>query len=162
RSALIPFDVSPFPYDGALPDTALPFFDVMDGLSGRRGHTTTRGDVLWEPDAYRDRRVLLHVPASFDPARPALIVVYFHGHGATIERDVVNRQQVPRQVAESGLNAVLVAPQFALDAADSSSGNFWQAGVFARFLDEAAGRLAHLAGEPRLAEVFRAARVVLV
>src|SRR5262249_19276758 len=70
RSALIPFDVSPFPYDGALPDTALPFFDVMDGLSGRRGHTTTRGDVLWEPDAYRDRRVLLHVPASFDPARP--------------------------------------------------------------------------------------------
>jgi hypothetical protein len=162
RTALMAFDVTPFPYEGTLPDSAVPFFDVTDSAAGLRGHTTARGDVYWEADTYRERRVLLHVPASFDPRQPAVIVVYFHGQGATLERDVVNRQQLPRQVAESGLNAVLVAPQFALDAADSSSGNFWQPGVFARFLDEAAARLAQLAGEPRLAEALRTARVVLV
>ena len=162
HTALIAFDVTPFPYDGKLADTEAPFFDVRDAAGGQRGHTTARGDVYWEAETYRERRVLLHIPGGFDPARPALIVVYFHGQGATLERDVLGRQQVARQVIDSGLNAVLVAPQFALDAADSSSGNFWRPGRFARFLEEAAGRLAHLAGDPRLTGVFRAARVVLV
>ena len=161
-TSLIPFDVAPFPYYGKVADADTPFFDVRDAGSGLRGHTTTRGEVYWEVETYRERRVLLHIPAGFNPARPALMVVYFHGQGATLERDVLGRQQVARQVTESGLNAVLVAPQFALDAADSSSGNFWRPGVFARFLDEAAGRLATLAGEPGLARVLRAAPVVLV
>ena len=39
---------------------------------------------------------------------------------------------LPRQVAESGANAVLVAPQFAYDAADSSPGKFMRPGAFAR------------------------------
>ena len=162
RTALIAFDVTPFPYDGKLADTEAPFFDVRDSTGRQRGHTTARGDVYWEAETYRERRVLLHIPGGFDPAQPALIVVYFHGQGATLERDVLGRQQVARQVTDSGLNAVLVAPQFALDAADSSSGSFWRPGLFARFLDEAAGRLAQLAGDPRLARIFRAARVVLV
>ena len=162
RTALIPFDVAPFPYAGPYADTAVPFFDVRDATGRRRGHTTAQGDVYWEADTYRDRRVLLHIPAGFDPGRPALIVTYFHGQGATLERDVLGRQQVARQLTESGLNAVLVAPQFAVDAADSSSGNFWRPGVFARFLDEAAGRLAQLAGQPRLTGVLETAPVVLV
>lgn len=161
-TSLIAFDVAPFPYDGKLADAETPFFDLRDAASGQRGHTTARGDVYWEAETYHERRVLLHIPGGFDPGRPALVVVYFHGQGATLERDVLGRQQVARQVTESGLNAVLVAPQFALDAADSSSGNFWRPGVFARFLDEAARRLAALAGEPGLARVFRAAPVVLV
>ena len=162
HTALIAFDVTPFPYDGPLADTESPFFDVKDPAGRQRGHTTTRGDVYWETETYRERRVLLHIPEGFDPAHPALIVVYFHGQGATLERDVLGRQQVARQVTDSGLNAVLVAPQFAVDAADSSSGNFWRPGRFARFLDEAASRLAQLAGDPRLAAVVRAAHVVLV
>jgi hypothetical protein len=162
RTALVPFDLAPFPYDGAFGDTGMPFFDARDAAGRRRGHTTGRGETYWEDETYRDRRVLLHVPAGFDPGRGALIVVYFHGQGATLERDVLARQQVPRQVAESRRNAVLVAPQFAVDAADSSSGTFWRAGVFRRFLDEAATRLARLAGHPRLARAFGAADVVLV
>jgi hypothetical protein len=162
RTALIPFERAPFPYDGPVADTAVPFFDVRDAGGRRRGHTTGRGQTYWEDETYRDRRVLLHVPAGFDPRRAVLIVVYFHGQGAILERDVLARQQVARQVAESRRNAVLVAPQFAVDAADSSSGTFWRAGAFRRFLDEAAGRLARLTGDPRLARTFERADVVLV
>ena len=68
-----------------------------------------------------------------------MIVVFFHGNGATLTRDVRNRQQVPRQIVESGLNAVLVAPQFAVDAADSSAGRFWEPGVFAQFMERSRG-----------------------
>jgi len=62
---------------------------------------------------------------------------------------VRRQQQVPRQVSESGLNAVLAAPQFAVNAADSSAGRFYDAGEFRRFVEEAATRLARLHGDPR-------------
>jgi hypothetical protein len=45
-------------------------------------------------------------------------------------------------VAASRLNAVLVAPQLAVDARDSSAGNFWREGGFAAFLDEAETKIA--------------------
>ena len=82
--------------------------------------------------------------------------MFFHGNGATLTRDVRNRQQVPRQIVESGLNAVLVAPQFAVDAADSSAGRFWEPGVFAQFLSEAADQLARLHGDCARARGVRA------
>ena len=41
------------------------------------------------------------------------MVVFLHGHGATLQRDVIDRQRVPEQVSEAGINAVLVAPQLA-------------------------------------------------
>jgi hypothetical protein len=75
---------------------------------------------------------------------------------------VRDRQQVPRQVGESGLNVVLVAPQFALDALDSSAGRFWEPGAFAQFLDEAADRLAQLFGDRRARSAFADLEVVLV
>ena len=90
-----------------------------------------------------------------------LIVVYFHGNGATLERDVIDRQQTVKQVADSGLNAVLLAPQFARDAQDSSAGSFWTPGLFAQFLDEAASKMATLLGEPHARAVFARSPVVL-
>ena len=68
--------------------------------------------------------------------------MFFHGNQATLTRDVLERQQTARQLAQSDLNAVLVAPQLAVDAADSSAGNFWRPGAFAQFLDEAESKLA--------------------
>ena len=85
--------------------------------------------------------MLLTIPRGFDLRKPALIVVFFHGIGATLTRDVRDRQQVPRQIVESGLNAVLVAPQFARRRRRSSAGRFWDPACFAQFLDEAADRL---------------------
>jgi hypothetical protein len=71
-------------------------------------------------------------------------VIFFHGNEATLSRDVVDRQQAPRQLAESGLNGVLIAPQMAVDAMDSSAGRFWKPGALAEFLEEAEGKLAQL------------------
>jgi hypothetical protein len=45
---------------------------------------------------------------------------------------------------------------------DSSAGRFWEPGVLARFLDEAAGRLARLHGDERAQPMLKAAPLVLV
>jgi hypothetical protein len=159
RTALVPFEHSPFPYRGQVPDKNIPFMDVMEG--DRVGHTSPRGGIYWEDKTYSDQRSLLFIPRGFDPRRSALIVVFFHGNEATLTRDVRNRQQVPRQLAESGLNAVLVAPQFAVNALDSSAGRFWEPGVFARFLDEATTHLTELYGDERARGAFANAPVVI-
>lgn len=160
KTQLVAFNASPFPYRGFIPGTTRPFLDVRDGA--RRGHTTLRGDVFWEEPTYSDRRSLLYLPPGFDPSRPVLIVLFLHGQGATLERDVVARQAVPRQVAESGLNIALVAPQLALDATDSSAGNFWRGGHFAAYIDEAAERLMRLYGARSAGRAFNLAPVVVV
>ena len=144
--AFAEFKTSAFPYRGMIPadadtnERAKPFLDVNAG--GRLGHTSPRGGLLWEDTTYNDRHVLLAAGPDFDPSRPGVIVVYFHGNQTILARDVVDRQQTVRQLAQSNLNAVLVAPQLAVDAPDSSAGNFWRPGAFAQFLDEAAGKLA--------------------
>jgi hypothetical protein len=91
-----------------------------------------------------------------------LIVLYFHGQGATLERDVMVRQAVPRQIAESGQNIALVAPQLALDAGDSSAGNFWKPGHFAAYVDEAAERLMRLYGDRAAGRQLNLAPLVVV
>ncbi len=156
---LMPFDISPFPFDGVKPNEGL-FLNVF--ASGRRGHATSHGGTYWEDTTYSDRRVLLSIPKGFDVRKPAVMVVFFHGNGATLERDVLKRQKVVLQVAQSGLNAVLVAPQFAVDAVDSSAGSFWQPGTFRQFLDEAAVRLVELYGDERTRKPFAKMPVVLV
>ena len=135
RTELVAFDNSPFPYSGQPPGQDKPFFDVEK--DGRRGHTSPRGGIYWEDATYSDRRVLLHIPRGFNAALPAVMVVYFHGNLANLEGVVHRHQQVPRQLSESGLNAVLVAPQLAVNAADSSAGRFYDAGHFRRFVEEA-------------------------
>jgi hypothetical protein len=159
KTALVPFEVTPFPYHGEVPDKNQPFLDVADGE--RRGHSTVRGGTYWEDQTYSDQRVLLHIPKGFDPRRPALMVVFFHGNEAMLARDVRTRQAVPRQITESGLNAVLVAPQFAVNALDSSAGRFWEPGVFAQFVREAGERLTELYGDARARGAFHGAPVVV-
>lgn len=156
---LVPLRNAPFPYQGENPE-GKPFFDVF--FRGERGHRSSRGGIYWEHDTYADRRTLIHVPAHFDPKRPATLVVFLHGNEATLERDVRARQQVPQQFARSGLNAVLVAPQLAYDARDSSPGRFWVRGAFSQFLDEAADAAAKGAGQPGLSKILRRAPVILV
>ena len=113
------FQNSAFPYHGLIPNyqetgKTRPFLDVDD--NGRLGHSSPRGGLLWEDQTYNDRTVLLAAPQSFDPSPSGVIVVFFHGNQATLTRDVIARQQIVRQLADSGLNGVLIAPQLALDA----------------------------------------------
>ena len=145
RSWLVPFATAPFPYDGEIPGKGVAFLDQREG--DRRGHTAPRGGIYWESETYSDSRVLLSVPRTFDPGRPGVLVVYLHGNLATIERDVCRRQGLPRQIAASGLNAVLIAPQFAVNALDSSAGAFWRPNAVRNFLGEAADKLSWLTGQ---------------
>ena len=160
KTTLVAFDTAPFPYDGTIARTDKPFMNISEG--GRRGHRTPFNRVYWEDETYNDPRVLLHIPRGFDVKRPAVMVLYFHGHGATLERDVHLRQELPRQISESGMNAILVAPQLAVDARDSSPGKFWEPGAVKRFLAEAATKLARLQGDPQSRQTFANMPVVLV
>ena len=90
------------------------------------------------------------------------MVVFFHGHGAILARDIRDRQKLPAQITASGVNAVLVAPQFAVDAADSSAGKFWDAGGFKRFLEESSVQLARLYGDSKTQQAFADMPIVLV
>jgi hypothetical protein len=128
---------APFPIedrDGA-------YFDGRDAETGERFHTGPSGP-LPETRHYRDDRVLFHVPAGFDPARPFELLVFFHGHRAELRRTLIGEHDLTRQVDASGRNVVLIAPQLALDAPDSHPGKLAEPGGFKRFLDEAADFLA--------------------
>lgn len=160
KTAIIPFDTAPFPYAGNIANSDQPFLNVAE--NGRLGHRTFFGHTYWEDETYSDDRVLLHIPKGFDIRRPAVMIVFFHGHGATLRRDVLYRQRLPAQITASGVNAVLVAPQFASDASDSSAGKFWQPGAFARFIGEAAQKLAKLHGNSRSVRTFASMPIVMV
>lgn len=121
---------------------------------------------------FEDSRTLLHVTPGFDAACPFVVVVFFHGWRATLSRriggrryHVVETYRLLDQVDAAGLNAVVVAPQFARDAdidvveMPGHPGKFAHRGVFARFLDEALGRLATLRGEE--AAPYRRAPILL-
>jgi hypothetical protein len=159
KTTLIPFETAPFPYNGTTPGGAA-FLNVND--NGRHGHRSFSGRVLWEDQTFNDNRVLLHIPKGFDIRRPALMLVFLHGHGATLERDVLARQKVPAQISASNANVVLVAPQLAFDAADSSAGKFWQPGGFGRFIGEAGQKLAALHGDNKSLRTFASMPIVVV
>jgi hypothetical protein len=160
QTTLVGLKSSAFPYLGNNPRTDEPFLNVTNG--DRRGHRGLGGKVFWQDETYNDNRVLMHVPENFDVRKPGVIVVFFHGNGATLERDVRDRQLVPQQISDAGVNAVLLAPQLAVDAADSSAGKFWQRGGLKRFVTEASEHLARLYGDPGTAKAFANMPIVIV
>jgi hypothetical protein len=159
-TTLVSMKSSAFPYFGNNPRSEAPFLNISKG--DRKGHRSYGGRVYWQDETYNDSRVLVHVPETFDVRKPGVIVVFFHGNGATLERDVRDRQLVPQQISDSGVNAVLLAPQLAVNAADSSAGKFWQPGGFKRFIDESASHLARLYGDPKSTQAFANLPIVIV
>ena len=151
KTSLADFDTAPFPYDG-LSSGAARFWNASSGK--RKGHRAGPGRVYWEDQTYRERRVLLHIPKEFDVTRPGVIIVFFHGHGAMLERDILDRQKVPAQISASGINAVLVAPQFAVNARDSSAGKFWEPGVHSIGLSESSPTSWPISTDPRAQQAF--------
>jgi hypothetical protein len=159
-TTLVSMKSSAFPYYGNNPASEAPFLNISSG--SRKGHRSYSGHVYWQDQTYNDSRVLMHIPENFDVQKPGVIVVFFHGNGATLERDVRDRQLVPQQISDSGVNAVLLAPQMAVDAADSSAGKFWQPGGFKRFMDESVKNLANIYGDPASARAFEKMPIVIV
>jgi len=157
---LASFDHSPFPFAGSRPGFETPFFNVSE--AGRRGHRTGSGRVYWAHETYSERRSLLHVPEGFNPERPAVLVLFFHGHRARLERDIQKRYLIADQITASGMNAVIVAPQFAIEANDSSIGRFWEPGFMKAYLDEAADKMARMMGRPAARAAFERMPVIVI
>jgi hypothetical protein len=153
-TSLVPMANAPFPVATA---------SSADAASSDKSiRINFRSSVRWEKGPYGDPRVLLHIPKGFDPNKPSVMVVFFHGHGATLTRDVIERQQVPEQISESGANAVLVAPQLAYDARSSNPGKLWEPGAFARLVREAGEQLARLYGDQRASRTFANMPIIIV
>lgn len=146
---MVVFDNSPFPFAGTIPTDAdqgggLPF--LQHDPDGKAFHLSPRGGKLYVDSTYSDRRSLLFIPPTFDATRAdAALVIFFHGNLATLSA-VESQQRVSSQLALSHLNAVLVAPQMAVKAPDSSAGRFYERGFLETYLREAASRLADRSG----------------
>lgn len=160
QTELAVFDHSPFPFNGSRPSSDEPFFNVRE--QGWLGHRTSSGRVYWAHQTYRERRSLLHIPEGFDPDKPSVLVLFFHGHRASLERDVRDRYLVAQQITASGMNAVVVAPHFAIEANDSSIGRFWETGFMRLYLEEAAQKLAQMISRADKRLVFERMPIIIV
>jgi hypothetical protein len=96
---------------------------------------------------YRDDTVLVFVPSHFRwRAQDGIsVLVHFHGHNTTAER-AMTAHELREQLAESQQNALLVIPQLAVLAADSSCGRLETPGALAALLTEAVATAAHEGG----------------
>lgn len=111
------------------------------------------------PDAIPD--AVVHVPEGFDAGTPLHIVVLLHGWSCCAASFVGSAPCSPADPASrgwgvarfhdrAGTNSVLVAPQLALLARDSSPGRFAEPGFFRAWLAEVlAGPLAERLGARR-------------
>ncbi len=68
-----------------------------------------------------DRPVTVHVPAGYDPARPAPLLVLLHGYGGS-GQDIVSELRIGDAAAQRGY--LYVAPEGTLD---STVSRFWNA-----------------------------------
>lgn len=160
QSEIVEFNGAPFPYRGVNPNTGQPFMNITTE-DGRRGRNS-RGGVLWEDRTFSDSRVLVHMPKGFDVRRPGVIVVFLHGNRASLEKDVFYRQRVADQITAANINAVLLAPQLAVNASDSSAGKFWEPFGFARFMGDSVPHLARMYGDPKSKTTFATMPIIVV
>ena len=91
---------------------------VLRRRQGRpaRAPLAARRDLLGGHDLQRPPCAAAH-PARVRRGMPAAIIVYFHGNIATLRRDVVLGAAGAAAGGGARLNAVLVAPQIAVNAA---------------------------------------------
>lgn len=151
-----PFPVGP----DAVDHKGAPFWHGVDPASGRRFRRLGEGRTYTEDAVYSDARVLFHAARGFDPTKPFRLVLFLHGHGSEIEATVARHLDLPGQIDRAGANAVLIAPQLALNAQESVPGKFVEPGRVAAFIDEAQTLLqGALGGDPA---AWRHAPIVVV
>ncbi len=159
RTFVRALNTAPFPYEGKYADSQVDFFDYVDPKNGARFHTNRYGQRFAEADHYRDSSVIFHLSPGFDPGRPFSLVFFFHGNQSSASESFRDFR-LGEQLDRSGRNAVLIVPQLARQAADSSPGKFFRAGAFKAFLADVAATLAERCGAQHL-ERFRQAPLVL-
>jgi hypothetical protein len=94
---------------------------VRNGL----GTTLTLGlpEAPFAGIGYRDDTVIVFVPARhrLRAGEGVSALVHFHGHNSTADR-AMTAHELPEQLVDSRQNAILIVPQLAVLAADSSCG----------------------------------------
>jgi spermidine synthase len=146
---------APFPYDGTYDDSEQQFFDWVDPKTGERSHTNRYGQRFSETEHYSDSRVFFHLPPNFSPERPFALLVFFHG----INSDILNSDreyQIAEQVDGSGKNVILILPQLAKNAVDSSPGKFFKPNTFRSFMLEAAEIIGSRIGRQHMPSLYAA------
>lgn len=93
-----------------------------------KGHTGNQ--VFYStPDHYSDSHVLIIAPKNLRTNKKVDLIFWFHGWHNNID-SAAAYYQLTRQLITSGINAVLVLPEAAKDAADSYGGKLERPGVF--------------------------------
>ena len=94
---------------------------------------------LFGPSHYQDSGVGIFIPDGYHPSKRGInFIVHYHGWNNHVSR-VLPDYQLPQQVEESRVQAVLVVPQGPEDAPDSDDGKITHdPGDFARLLHEVA------------------------
>ena len=107
--------------------------------------------IVFVPDKYR-----------FHTEEGVSALVHFHGHNSSAER-AISAHALREQLVDSRQNAVLIVPQLALFAADSSCGKLTSAGGLSRLIGGALSTTARLGrrtlGDSRFPERPRLGRV---
>jgi hypothetical protein len=90
---------------------------------------------------YRDDTVIVFVPSHYrydhdDEEEGVAALVHFHGHNTTADH-ALTMHELREQLADSRQNAILIVPQLAVMAADSSCGKLEASGGLARLVSEA-------------------------
>jgi hypothetical protein len=141
----VKLDHAPYPYTGKYADSGEDFFDDVDRQTGERFHTNRYGERFSEREHYSDGSVLFHIPPRFNPREPFAYVLFFHGMNSDIQSS--NRDyMLNRQIEGSEKNVILIMPQLAKNAADSSPGKLFRKNGFKALMDEATGVLVSVVG----------------
>ena len=93
---------------------------------------------------YQNDTVIVFVPSHyrFRGDEGVATLVHMHGHNTTAERAMA-AHQLREQLSDSKQNALLVVPQLAVMAADSSCGRLESPGALQRLLEEAVWYASH-------------------
>jgi hypothetical protein len=100
-------------------------FPDSSRLNGHMGNKVFYNTV----DHYNDSNVLIIAPKKLDADKKVDLIFWFHGWHNNIDSTVAY-YQLTRQFITSGMNAVLVLPEAARDAADSYGGKLEKPAVF--------------------------------
>lgn len=121
--------------------SASPAADWTRDASGRTAILRLPGSMFpHRSRGFTDDRTLAFVPSTLREGATVDVIVHYHGHGAETVSDF-RRRLLADQLVASGLQAVILAPQGPLRAADSGGGKHEEAGGLNRFVSQGYGAL---------------------
>lgn len=150
---------APFPNDGECTDSGRDVADRVKLENRALLHIPISGGCPAQGPVCEDHRVLFFVPPDFDPLEPFFYLVFFHGFRTTAARTLKDFRLI-KQVTAARRNGILIVPQLAVNAEDSSPGKFYRKGIFRFFMAEAADMLSEKI-DRRHASRFAEAPIIL-